>query len=179
MDEFTIRDFLVRHYPRVVAGLALTCDSRALAEDAVQEALVRAWERSERGEEIRSIDAWVSVVATNLVRSRFRRLRVERRERSRRAHDAHAGSSVGWPAGEAAEDRLQVVRALAALPRRQREATVLRYYLDLDVAEVARALGVSEGTAKTTLHRARVALAAALGGTGARMEEEANDRVEP
>ena len=64
MDEFTIRDFLVRHYPRVVAGLALTCDSRALAEDAVQEALVRAWERSERGEEIRSIDAWVSVVAT-------------------------------------------------------------------------------------------------------------------
>ena len=31
MDEFTIRDFLVRHYPRVVAGLALTCDSRALA----------------------------------------------------------------------------------------------------------------------------------------------------
>lgn len=61
--------------------------------------------------------------------------------------------------------------ALAALPRRQREATVLRYYLGLDVAEVATALGVTEGTAKTTLFRARQALAIALGDH----DEEAQD----
>ncbi len=59
-----------------------------------------------------------------------------------------------------------------ALPRGQREATVLRYYLDLDVAEVAMALRVGEGTAKTTLHRARRALATAL---GEETLEEAND----
>jgi DNA-directed RNA polymerase specialized sigma24 family protein len=46
------------------------------------------------------------------------------------------------------------------------------YYLDLDVAHVARALKVSEGTAKTTLHRARRSLAAALGEPN---REEARD----
>jgi RNA polymerase sigma factor (sigma-70 family) len=69
-------------------------------------------------------------------------------------------------------DRVDVERALAALPRRQREATVLRYYLGFDVTEVADVLGVHEGTAKTTLFRARRAMAATL---GERDDEEAND----
>ena len=53
--------------------------------------------------------------------------------------------------------------ALTKLPRRQRQATVLRYYLGYDVAEIAQALGVSQGTIKTTLHRARHTMASALG----------------
>jgi RNA polymerase sigma factor (sigma-70 family) len=65
-------------------------------------------------------------------------------------------------------------RALASLPRRQREATVLRYYLDMDVSEVATALRTSEGTAKTTLFRARKALGRAL----ALDEEETTDVVD-
>ena len=139
--------------------------SRAAAEDAVQEAVARAWERSQRGDEpIRSLPAWVTRVAVNLMHSRWRRTRAEARGRER----------LGVPRAPAdADDRLDVERALAALPRRQREATVLRYYLGLDVAEVAEALGVTEGTAKTTLFRARQALAAALGDH----DEEASDRV--
>jgi len=89
----------------------------------------------------------------------------ERRARSRLPEASLAGSSG------AVDDQVDVVRALASLPRRQREATVLRYYLDMDVAEVAHALGVNEGTAKTTLFRARQALARAL---GERDLEEAN-----
>jgi RNA polymerase sigma factor (sigma-70 family) len=77
---------------------------------------------------------------------------------------------------EGHEDRIDVTRALAALPRRQREATVLRYYLGMDVKEVAEVLGMSEGTAKTTLFRARQALSRALGEPDL---EEANDRGEP
>ena len=69
---------------------------------------------------------------------------------------------------------MDITRAMAALPRRQREATVLRYYLGMDVKEVADVLGMSEGTAKTTLFRARQALAAAL---GERDIEEAQDRA--
>ena len=61
---------------------------------------------------------------------------------------------------------------MAKLPRRQREATVLRYYLGLSVDEIAATLGVAEGTAKTTLFRARQALAQALGEYDL---EEAND----
>ena len=61
-------------------------------------------------------------------------------------------------------------RALATLPRREREVTVLRYHLDLDVAAIAETLAVSEGTVKTLLHRARRHLAAALGEPDEEME---------
>ena len=166
-------------YPRLVAGLALVCGSRAAAEDAVQEALARAWERGERGERIESLKAWVTTVALNVTRSGFRRLRAERRARGRlgSGSPSHAIDSEGGVGTIAAvTDTIDVRRALALLSRRQREATVLRYYLDMDVAEVAAAMGISEGAAKTTLFRARGALASAL---GEHQPEEANDVAGP
>jgi RNA polymerase sigma factor (sigma-70 family) len=130
--------------------------SRAAAEDAVQEALARAWERGERGERIESPRAWVMTVSINLVRSGFRRFVAEQRARRRLGPAEQRSES-------ASDDLVDVRRALDGLPRRQREATVLRYYLDLSVAEVAAAMAVNEGTAKTLLFRARQALASALG----------------
>ena len=97
--------------------------------------------------------------------SGLRRLRSERRARARLA-----GSGVGEPP---TADRIDVDRALEALPRRQREVAVLRFYLQLSTREVASALGLDEGTVKSTLFRARVALAQAL---GIDEDEEANDR---
>ena len=58
---------------------------------------------------------------------------------------------------------MDVVRALAQLTKTQRETTVMHYYLGMSVAEVGRALGVSDGTVKSTLHRARQILGPALG----------------
>lgn len=126
----------------------------------MQEALARAWERSEP---VGSLEAWVTAVATNLMRSGWRRARAERRARERARSKAQAPAP--------SEDAVDVRRALLKLPPRQREATVLRYYLGLDVSEVATAMRVSEGTVKTTLHRARAALARALGD----QEEEPSD----
>jgi RNA polymerase sigma-70 factor (ECF subfamily) len=131
----------------------------------MQGALLRAWERSEKGDEIRSLEGWVTTVALNLARSGLRRIRSERRARAR----LHA-SPVGEPP---TADRIDVDLALAALPRRQREVAVLRYYLQLSTREVASALELDEGTVKSTLSRARVALAQAL---GIDEDEEANDR---
>ena len=153
-------------YPRLVAGVALITGSRAAAEDAVQEALARAWERSERGERIESLPAWVTRVAMNLSKSRLRRMKVEARHREVLAtHEADAA--------DGSVSRVDIGRALADLPRRQREATVLRYYVGLNVTEIADALDLSEGTIKATLFRARQALAVALG----EPVEEANDHV--
>jgi RNA polymerase sigma-70 factor (ECF subfamily) len=152
-----------------VAAVALACGSRPAAEDAVQDALARAWERSERGERIESLKAWVTKVALNLVRSGWRRALVERRHRSRARADERLAAPPRPP-----DDLLDLQRALAALPSRQREAVVLHYYLDLPVVQVASALGVTEGTVKTSLFRARHALALALGEQDL---EEANDRV--
>jgi RNA polymerase sigma-70 factor (ECF subfamily) len=153
----------------LVAAITAMTGSRPAAEDAVQEALARAWERSERGQPIESLEAWVTTVAVNLARSGLRRVLVERRARQRLSvrPDPFAAGSAG------VGDRVDVMRALARLPRRQREATVLRYYLGMDVKEIARVLRIREGTAKTTLHRARLALATRL---GERDLEEANDR---
>jgi RNA polymerase sigma-70 factor (ECF subfamily) len=148
----------------------LAFGTRSSAEDAVQEALARAWERSERGEGIESLAAWVTVVATNLMGSGLRRLWVERRAEHRL--EPGAGGSAQEDSTAGLDDLIDLRQALASLPRRQRAAVVLRYYLDLDVAHVARALKVSEGTAKTTLHRARRSLAAALGEPN---REEARD----
>jgi RNA polymerase sigma factor (sigma-70 family) len=139
--------------------MALICGSVAAAEDAVQEALGRAWELTERGRRIDSLPAWVTAVARNLLRDRFRRMLAERRARSRMV----GSGSEPYPADPVAvERRADVARALAALPRRQREVAVFHYFLDMDVAETAAVLGIAEGTAKSALHRARRSLSRAL-----------------
>jgi len=156
----------VTTYPRLVAAVALVSGSRPAAEDAVQEALLRAWERSERGEHIESLPAWVATVALNLARSGVRRLIAERRARARLSH----GAVLADPPGA---ERVDVERAVVALPRRQREAVVLRYYLGMDTKEVAEVLRIHEGTVKSTLFRARAALSETL---GIPQTEEADDR---
>jgi RNA polymerase sigma factor (sigma-70 family) len=73
-----------------------------------------------------------------------------------------SGASTAWTS-----------TALAALPRRQRQIAVLRYFLQMDTRQVADALGVSEGTVKNSLSKARTALAARL-----RVDEQEEHDVE-
>lgn len=105
----------------------------------------------------------LTTVALNLSRSGLRRLRVERRARE---------GLPAAPAGEPSPLRVDVERSVASLPRRQREVTVLHYFLGLDRKEIAEILRVHEGTVKATLHRARAALAGPLGEP---IDEEATD----
>jgi RNA polymerase sigma factor (sigma-70 family) len=135
----------------VVNAVALASGSYPAAEDAVQEALVRAWMRSERGERLESLPAWVAAVALNQTRSGWRRTMAERRARHRLPQRA----AVQPPPSD---DHLEVTQALSRLPRRQREVTVLRYLLEMTTAEVAAALGIGEGTVKSSLARARAHL---------------------
>ena len=154
LDEAEIRGFLARDYPRLVNAVALASGSYPAAEDAVQEALVRAWIRSERGEGVESLPAWVAAVALNLTRSGWRRTMAERRARRRLPERSGAATP--------SEEHMDVARALEALPRRQREVAVLRYLLEMSTAEVAATLGIAEGTVKSSLARARAHLAEAL-----------------
>jgi RNA polymerase sigma-70 factor (ECF subfamily) len=155
LDDNEIRWFLERDYPRLVNAVALACGSYPLAEDAVQEALVRAWLRSDRGERIESLAAWVAAVALNQARSGWRRTMAERRARARLQDQGRVTEAPG-------EDHIEVTRALGALPRREREVAVLRYLLGFDTKETATALSVGEGTVKSSLSRARAHLAEAL-----------------
>jgi RNA polymerase sigma-70 factor, ECF subfamily len=150
--------FLENNYARLVAGLALMSGSVPLAEDAAQEAMARAWERMDRGQHFESVTAWITVVSTNLVRSGLRRRLAEHRALARlAAGGADRGGSMTMP-----EEAVDVVRAIQSLPRRQREALVLHYWLEMTVVEIAAALRVSEGTVKTALSRGRHHVAQSL-----------------
>ena len=154
LSEADVRAFVEADYPRVVNAVALVTGDVGRAEESVQEAIVKAWVRLERGEAIDSLPNWVTAVALNHARSTWRRLAAERRlQRS-----LGARGDVAGPSG----DPVDVERALARLPRRQREIAVLRYFLDMDTKEVASTLGISDGTVKSSLARARSALAESL-----------------
>lgn len=140
-----------------MAAVALVTGSRPAAEDAVQEALVRAWERTTKGEAIDSLGAWVATVAVNVSRNGVRRKMAERRARQR------LGASPTTTPDRFHGDTVDVERAVASLPRRQREVVVLRYLLDLNTAETATTLRINEGTVKSELSRARAALTQRLG----------------
>jgi RNA polymerase sigma-70 factor (ECF subfamily) len=160
LHEDEIRRFVESEYARVVTAVALVCDSRAAAEDAVEEALARAWLRLQRGHSIESLVAWITAVAMNEGRGGVRRRLAEERARRRLAERAASDSPADASAGAQAHE---VRAALRGLPRRQREVTVLRYFLGFTVAEIAESLDVDQGTVKTCLHRARRTLAVALG----------------
>jgi RNA polymerase sigma-70 factor (ECF subfamily) len=149
------------------AGLRSRClqEARRLlpgadAEEAVQEALVRAWARRDA---CRTPDAplpWI----LQITRNEARRLLQRRAGRLRRV------SVAPIPSEPAAEDdalagttvRLTVEQALARLADTDRRVLRLRYADDLTQAEVARRLGLPEGTVKVRLHRARGRLRALL-----------------
>jgi RNA polymerase sigma-70 factor (ECF subfamily) len=153
VDEDEIRHFVDTEYPRVVAAVAMATGDGAGAEDAVQEAMVKAWQRRE---EIDRLAAWIVVVATNTARSRLRSRAAERRAAKRLEARLHTTT-------QDAQDPTPAVREVVELlPLRQRQAVILHYYLDQSVQDCAAAMGISEGTVKTSLHRARAALEVAL-----------------
>ncbi len=110
-----IRAFVAGEYRQVVATVALVCGSTATAEDAVQEALARAWEQTARGNEIDRLGAWVTTVALNLARSQMRRWRSERRARTKLGALRPEIHDVTGATGDA----YAVRQALLDLPRRR------------------------------------------------------------
>lgn len=149
-----IESFLRDHGQRLLGGLVLLTGSRHTAEDALQEALAKAWNR--RDLPIENLAAWITVVATNQARSGWRRGQAEQRALQR-----VGGRAAPAPQATAEPDDA-LHRALQGLSPREREVAVLHYVHDQSVAQAASAMGVSTGTVKTLLSRARAHLAEQL-----------------
>jgi RNA polymerase sigma-70 factor (ECF subfamily) len=150
------------------AFLRARCLSEALrllpsgdAEEAVQEALVRAWRLSNRCRTPAMPLPWV----LKITRNEALRL-IERRARR---GDCELGDPIQAVAAEEADaavtTRMTVQQALLDLEDADRRVLRLRYDEDLTQAEVARRLGMPEGTVKVRLHRARNRLRDKLGET--------------
>lgn len=151
-----LRAFVTTRYHRVVGAVALITGDHASAEDAVQAAMVKAWDR--RDEPVDRLAGWITVVASNEARSTRRRRATESR-----AFERVVASTPTSPATEPTLPDDELASALATLPTRERQVALLHYALDLSVADVASLLRVTDGTVKTLLSRARSHLAAALG----------------
>jgi RNA polymerase sigma-70 factor (ECF subfamily) len=146
-------------YRRLVALLTAVAGSRAEAEEAVQEAFVRALGLTGRRAVVDDPEGWLYRVAVNVVRSRWRRVVTGRRMAARLAPDEGPVSG----AHDQADQRVLLLAALKRLPFEQREAIALHYLADLPVEMVAVRVGAPVGTIKARLSRGRNALARLVG----------------
>jgi RNA polymerase sigma-70 factor (ECF subfamily) len=128
-----------------------------LAQDATQEALVRAWRDLPALRDVERFDAWlyrlIVHACTDIARRRSR-WRAEVTLLSREPAEQDRASELA--------DRDQLERGLRRLSAAQRSILVLNYYVGLSPSETADALDIPVGTAKSRLHYALEALRAAL-----------------
>lgn len=137
---------------------AMTCD-RYLAQDIVQDVLLRAQQRWARIEAMDAPYLYVKRMVTNEYLSWRRRRAARDVATSAKTLDALT-TPVGDPAVRHAERDAMRAR-IAVLPRKQRAALVLRYYEDCTDAEIATVLNCTEGTVRSHISRALQALRAA------------------
>jgi len=126
-------------------AVSMLADS-ALAEDAVQEALLKAWRKLHTFRHGSDVRPWFLTIVANQCRS-VRRGRWWSVQRVADV-DARAGTDPS------AADRMDLEAALARLPERARLLVVLRYYLDMPFEEIAEMVGASPSAVKSATHRA-------------------------
>ncbi|MDQ6709675.1 MAG: RNA polymerase sigma factor [Candidatus Dormibacteraeota bacterium] len=119
---------------------------RSEAEDATQEALTSAWRKLGQLRPGMPVRPWLLAIVIN----RCRNIRRTRWFKLARVPDVFASASGTEPGVE----HLDLERAMARLPQRDRQALFLHFYLDLPIDEVAIAMGVSTSAAKTRIYRA-------------------------
>jgi RNA polymerase sigma-70 factor (sigma-E family) len=142
------------HHLSLLRMALLLLGDRTGAEDIVQDVYARL-QRRHRGSSDPPADllAYARAAVLNACRTLLRRRALMRRFVEPPPPVWSAENDV-----LIAEDRRRVLRALTRLAPRQREAIILRYYLDLSEAEIAASMGVSAGTVKSTLSRGLTAL---------------------
>ncbi|MEW2620293.1 SigE family RNA polymerase sigma factor [Streptomyces sp. NPDC048106] len=160
--------FMTARWPRLLRTAFLLTGERHTAEDLAQSTLERVYTAWRRVDAADDPDAYVRRVMINLHARRHRR----------RLKEFLARDDSGPVREEAdrddvitrAVDRDLLLRALAQLPARQRQAVVLRYWEDLTETQTAQAMGCSVGTVKSNTAKgiAKLRVAPALAGTVAR-----------
>jgi RNA polymerase sigma-70 factor, ECF subfamily len=151
-------ELVVRHRAGVVNVVYRMCGDEFLAEEAAQEAFLRAWQRLAGYRPEHSFRAWVYRIAINAA------LDVLRRDRRLTGLDGMEGEElVEETAGpeDALEERERadkVRQALLALSPASRAAIVLREYSEMSYMEIAATLGIPLGTVMSRLNSARAQL---------------------
>ncbi len=150
-------DFYANHRDEIGRALAFTLGSRTLGQEAVDEAMARAYQRWDRVGSFDRPAGWVYRTGLNWGRSSLRSmLRRRRREQLVAESDQQILGSLN-------EARTELVAALGELSIGHRAVVVLRYYCDWSVADTAAALDIAEGTVQSRSARALDQLRRVLG----------------
>ena len=156
LDE--LRSWIAEGYASSVRTAYLILGNRLDAEDAVQEAFLRAWKFRASLASASSFKPWLYRVVVNTCNSKLRK------EIPHRDHRSQFSELVGVAALDDLDGRMaqsqDVLSALKDLPAHLRVVVVLRYYSDLSEREIASAIGRQPGTVKSRLNEARRRLAA-------------------
>jgi RNA polymerase sigma-70 factor, ECF subfamily len=162
--EAAFQHTLARYQDKVYRLCCTLLRDPTAAEDAAQESLVRIWKAIGGYDGRASLSTWIYTITRNRCLSAIER----RRELASLSDEAIAAEAEAQARTfGAGDDEPQQGAALLRelvdlLPERYRRTLTLFYYEDRSVSEVARMLGMPEGTVKTNLSRARAALAEQL-----------------
>lgn len=151
-SHLPFEQFYRDHVDRIHRALALSVGDTAVAREATDEAMARAYARWDRVRRLDNPGGWVFRVGLNWATSWWRKVRRERPP----AEDRHPATAAPDPAGLAARS------ALERLPVSRRTVIVCRVLLDLSTAETAAVLDLTEGTVRSRLSRGLAELRAAL-----------------
>jgi len=141
-------------WPSVAGALVVAAQGdRDAGQDAASEAFSRAFERWERVGDLESPEGWTYVVGRNVLRRRLRG----------RGRIHLVGSQIELAAPDRPGPEPELWVAIADLPDRQRTLVLMRYVLDMTQGQIARELGIADGTVASGLSQARRSLAVVLG----------------
>lgn len=160
-DE-ALEELYAAHWGRLVRLAVLLLHDVGAAEEVVQDSFVAMHRRWRWLRDPDKALAYLRQTVVNRARSRLRHRAVEERHLRAEAARAALPSPDAGDGAAATARRDAVLRALAALPDRQREVLALRYYLDLSEAEIADTLGISRGAVKSHASRGSTALRTSL-----------------
>ncbi|MBF5082689.1 sigma-70 family RNA polymerase sigma factor [Quadrisphaera sp. INWT6] len=153
-------ELFVQRWGATVQLALLLVDDEPSAEDVAQEAftgLLRHWHQLG---DLSRAQSYLNRAVVNGARSALRRRRTARAWTPPHATPDPSAEELAL----LGDERREVFAAVAALPLRQREVVVLRYWSQLDEAATAEAMGITRGTVKSTAHKAMAALHRRLGG---------------
>lgn len=139
------------------------------AEEAVQDAFARGYAKRSTLAAVNNREAWLTTVALNAARRRFRRGRLfasrSSVDQDEELRNGQGRTRAAVNPAEFVPSRLDLIDALTQVPADQRQVLVMFHLADLPMDEIAARLGVPLGTVKSRLARGRTALAALLADT--------------
>lgn len=164
-DDASRRELFEIFYRRTYAAVFAILRHRESAEDITQDAFIKAFQNITRLREKEKFGPWLAAIATNLARNHLKR--EKRIYYSGNPVEPEAGSAQITPSSTEEqvireEEIARVRAALRTLPPEQYQVVIMQYFYDLKLAEIARLLKISPGTAKSRLFRARVRLSRVL-----------------